>query len=276
MGFLPPMLAKSYDPLARPVPASVSVVVQPKLDGVRMLALVGRGGSIVRLFSRTGKSFDHLIAPMFGCSIAAAAAAGTLLDGELYVHGAGFQSIVSAVKNARSPLLPRLRYHLYDVVMAAPYAARAAVVAAVAAKCRERVSAVPSVAARGAAEVEALMTRWTKEGYEGVMLRDPAAHYESGKRSASLLKYKRFLDAEFEIVGHEEASGKDAGTVVFVCTTKSKSRFRVRPMGTRAERARMLRDAPSLVGKQLTVRYQGLTDGGVPRFPVGVGVRDYE
>jgi hypothetical protein len=30
------------------------------------------------------------------------------------------------------------------------------------------------------------------------------------------------------------------------------------------------------VGKQLTVRYQGLTNGGVPRFPIGVSVRDYE
>jgi hypothetical protein len=26
----------------------------------------------------------------------------------------------------------------------------------------------------------------------------------------------------------------------------------------------------------LTVRYQELTDDGLPRFPVGVGLRDYE
>ena len=30
------------------------------------------------------------------------------------------------------------------------------------------------------------------------------------------------------------------------------------------------------VGKMLTVRYQGMTNGDVPRFPVGVIVRDYE
>ena len=29
-------------------------------------------------------------------------------------------------------------------------------------------------------------------------------------------------------------------------------------------------------GKMLTVRYQNLTDEGLPRFPVGVAVRDYE
>jgi DNA ligase-1 len=38
----------------------------------------------------------------------------------------------------------------------------------------------------------------------------------------------------------------------------------------------MLRRAAELIGKRLTVRYQELTDGGVPRFPVGVAVRDYE
>ena len=42
------------------------------------------------------------------------------------------------------------------------------------------------------------------------------------------------------------------------------------------ERADMLRRAPELLGKKLTVRYQEMTDGGVPRFPVGVAVRDYE
>ena len=31
-----------------------------------------------------------------------------------------------------------------------------------------------------------------------------------------------------------------------------------------------------VVGKLLTVRYQGLTNGSVPRFPIGVSVRDYE
>jgi DNA ligase-1 len=30
------------------------------------------------------------------------------------------------------------------------------------------------------------------------------------------------------------------------------------------------------VGKMLTVRYQEMTDIGVPRFPVGIAFRDYE
>jgi hypothetical protein len=31
-----------------------------------------------------------------------------------------------------------------------------------------------------------------------------------------------------------------------------------------------------IVGKMLTVRYQNMTVAGVPRFPVGIAIRDYE
>ena len=138
---------------------------------------------------------------------------------------------------------------------------------------------------RAADAIEAVMDRAVAEGYEGIMIRDPGAPYAQGARSKALLKYKRFRDAEFEIVGFYEASGKDAGTVVFKCRTGSGGgeeggqggrEFAVRPQGTRAHRAAMLRDAPALVGRLLTVRFQELTDDSVPRFPVGVAVRDYE
>jgi DNA ligase-1 len=37
-----------------------------------------------------------------------------------------------------------------------------------------------------------------------------------------------------------------------------------------------LKNPKLVIGKQLTVRYQGLTNGDLPRFPIGVIVRDYE
>jgi DNA ligase-1 len=50
----------------------------------------------------------------------------------------------------------------------------------------------------------------------------------------------------------------------------------VRPRGTHEERAVLLNNAGSYVAKKLTVRYQELTDDGIPRFPVGISFRDYE
>ena len=45
-------------------------------------------------------------------------------------------------------------------------------------------------------------------------------------------------------------------------------------IGTDAEQ--FARHGAEYVGKKLTVRYQELTDDGIPRFPVGIAIRDYE
>ena len=38
----------------------------------------------------------------------------------------------------------------------------------------------------------------------------------------------------------------------------------------------MFKNGDKYMGKMLTVKYQNLTDLGVPRFPVGIAFRDYE
>jgi DNA ligase-1 len=44
---------------------------------------------------------------------------------------------------------------------------------------------------------------------EGVMIKDPKSHYE-GRRSYSLLKVKRFEDAECKVIGHNRGTGRCA------------------------------------------------------------------
>ena len=53
-------------------------------------------------------------------------------------------------------------------------------------------------------------------------------------------------------------------------------KFNARMMGTLEERKTIFTNKQRYIGKMLTVRYQQLTEDGVPRFPVGVAVRDYE
>ena len=45
---------------------------------------------------------------------------------------------------------------------------------------------------------------------EGVMIKDPKSRYE-GRRSHSLLKVKRFEDAEAVITGHKSGTGRCEG-----------------------------------------------------------------
>ena len=96
------------------------------------------------------------------------------------------------------------------------------------------------------------------------------------------MKFKVFIDSEYEIIGYEKEAYHDSlanrfiDLVVWRCQTEDGFEFNCRPKGTVEEKRKMLLNAKDQIGKMLTVRYQELTDDGVPRFPVGVGIRDYE
>ena len=87
---------------------------------------------------------------------------------------------------------------------------------------------------------------------------------------------KTFLDGEYRIVDYLEGTGNEAGCVIWGCETPDGQTFRVRPRGTQEDRKVLFQNGNDYIGKMLTVRYQELTDEGVPRFPVGIAIRDYE
>ena len=113
------------------------------------------------------------------------------------------------------------------------------------------------------------------QGYEGVIIRNLKGTYEKGFRSSNLIKLKVFNDAEFKITDVIEASGRDAGTAIFVCECEG-GYFNVKPQGTRELRKEYFDNQYKLIGKMVTVQYQGLSDEGIPRFPSAVTIRDYE
>ena len=81
---------------------------------------------------------------------------------------------------------------------------------------------------------------------------------------------------EFMIIGAIEGSGRDKGTVVWQCETEDGVVFNVRPAETREQRRVYWENHKKFIGSLLTVKFQEMTLKGVPRFPVGVGIRDYE
>ena len=100
------------------------------------------------------------------------------------------------------------------------------------------------------------------------MLRQPDSLYESG-RSATLLKVKRFQDAEAQVVAHEPGKGRHRGRLgSLICELAGGVRFAVGSGLTDAER-----ENPPAIGTVVTFRFQELSDRGVPRFPTFVRVR---
>jgi DNA ligase-1 len=105
-------------------------------------------------------------------------------------------------------------------------------------------------------------------GGEGLMLRQPGSRYVAG-RSDTLLKVKSFLDTEARVVGHQAGTGKHKGRLgALLVELADGTRFKVGTGLSDAERGE-----PPEVGDIVTVRYQELTDAGVPRFPSYIGVR---
>jgi DNA ligase-1 len=64
--------------------------------------------------------------------------------------------------------------------------------------------------------------------------------------------------------------------VIWVCKTQSGQEFTVRPEGTLETRKNYFKNKNNFFGKLLTVKFQNLTSLGIPRFPVGIVIRDYE
>ena len=124
-------------------------------------------------------------------------------------------------------------------------------------------------------DIHAAQARFVEEGYEGAMVRNLKGAYRIGKRSADLQKVKTFLDDEFEIVGFTQGTGGETGCVVWVCKTSSGDEFSVRPRGTREERQEYFR-TEMLTSQYAYGEIPRVTDDGIPRFPIGISIRDYE
>jgi DNA ligase-1 len=281
------MLAQNYEKHAKKI--KLPAVAQPKLDGVRCLAQMHKGKVI--LLSRNNKPFPEL--PGIRDAIKnIKLPEGIILDGELYSTELGkdqaenFQRVVGLVRKQK--LKPqdvddskKVKLNVFDLIDTADpgktFAKRYKEATSWVKKdSSKRLTMVPIYQVKSDNDIQKLLTKNLQDGYEGVMIRNVASPYE-GKRSYNLQKYKKFDDEEFKIVGYQEGQGNDAGTVIWTCEVpKTKKRFTVRPKGTRAERAKLLKDGKKYVGKKLTVKFQDYTSAGIPRFPVGLTIRDYE
>lgn len=114
-----------------------------------------------------------------------------------------------------------------------------------------------------------------EKGGEGLMLREPGSPYING-RSKTLLKVKRFHDADAIVRAHERGSGKNSNcTGALRCemldAVTGKPTGKMFKIGTGLTDAQ--RRSPPKIGSIVIYRYQELSNSGTPRFPSFVGER---
>tara|TARA_B100000029_G_scaffold387986_1_gene384042 strand:- start:14501 stop:15619 length:1119 start_codon:yes stop_codon:yes gene_type:complete len=274
-----PMLAHPFTKRKHNI--TYPAVVQRKFDGVRCLARINDDGTVT-LLSRKGKEFPHL-GHIRREVLSFNKNPNVVLDGELYSDTLTFQELVGLVRrvtlkegNDKQMLEVSLRvYDCIDLEEEQDFSKRHDTVADIT-NGAKYLSLVENVSVKDEKEIHAAQARFVEEGYEGAMVRNLTGAYAIGKRSADLQKVKTFLDGEYEIVGFTQGTGDETGCVIWVCKTNDGDQFSVRPRGTRESRQELFQNGNAYAGKMLTVRYQELTDEGIPRFPVGIAIRDYE
>lgn len=274
-GGIVPMLAHKFAEQAHKIKYPASA--QPKLDGIRCIAIVKDGECT--LWSRTRKpitSCPHIAQELESIF----ESRDIVLDGELYNHDlkSDFEKIVSMVRQEEPALGHEIvQYHIYDQFMDGTFAERYENLVNVF-EMNEPYSLhlVDTIAVETEERVMTAFEHFKNEGYEGVMVRNDHSKYVN-KRSYDLQKVKEFDDSEFEIIGITEGRGKLAGHAIFVCVDHKGDEFEAKMKGDTEKLKEYFENHSLWKGRKLTVQYQGLTGAKkVPRFPVGLRLREIE
>lgn len=248
------LLLKKYDP-------SVKVddwLMSEKLDGVRAYwdgeQLISRSG---RVFAAP-KWFTEGFPPY-------------ALDGELWTKRGDFENIVSIV-NTRTPHegWHQIIYNVFEVPGAdgglmqrlgklerylnlnhAPY-----------------LHIISQTVVRNVRHLQNRLDEIVASGGEGIVVRDPAATYSTG-RSNQALKVKTYEDDECIVTGYTSGQGKFTGmTGALECKWKGQ----VIKIGSGLKRNDRI--TPPFVGSEITFKYYGLTNNGKPKYPVFIRNRE--
>lgn len=206
-------------------------------------------------------------------------------DGEMYSHELKdrFEEIVSIVKQPKATVedlekcKANVQYHVYDAIFKddTSFGDRTAAVHELLLKLDSSyIKLVGTSIAHDQSYLDALYQTYMNSGYEGQMIRTPLSLYQY-KRTKDLLKRKDFHDAEFEIVGYKEGKGSRESCIVLRLGMAHGAEFDSVPVGGVEYLKRLWNRREELLGLRATVKYQNLSNDGIPRFNNTVKIRNH-
>lgn len=280
--YFEPMLAKQYNDYKDDI--AFPCFVSAKLDGLRMIA-TKKG-----LTTRNGKPFKscphihRILKPIFDKH------PNWVLDGEIYSQDVPFEKIVSLTRK-KNPTPEDLKeservcqFWIFDGVVDNKKASFKNRFYDIQNEFFDKLTNgtitdkhmsirfVENYKVFSDKEIRKYHTQFVANGFEGAMIRNPESSYEN-KRSKHLLKFKEFLDDEYIIIDVVEGVGNRrgmAGNLVF--KLKDGRSFGSGIKGGEELYKELLKNKHNYIGKKATVRYQNMTEDGMPRFPVCVHI----
>ena len=244
-----------------------------KLDGVRAY------WDGENLLSRQGKKLNA--PPSFTKNFPKFA-----LDGELYAKELKFEEIQATVmdKLPDEKAWSRLKFHVFDVPEASGGLLDRLEVLAKFLKNEpnDNLIIIKQIKMRDNAQFLKFTKDIVTKGGEGAVVREPNAPYER-KRSKNALKFKKFKDAECEVVSINKGSGKYANLAGSLTCRALGGKHGEEKAGEPKEGTIFKigsglsdeqRTNPPKIGSIITYKFQNLTSYGKPRFPIFLRVRE--
>jgi len=264
-------------------------LLEPKLDGVRVLTIIDSVAKTATMYSRNGKvleNFGHITSSieaninLFERSI--------VLDGE--VVSSSFQALMKQVHRKSNADAGDARLMAFDILPLSEFQNGKSVLGQ---KRRsnllrsmkatlDKVGSIDIIPQKeidldsyvGELEFKQYNLDAIEAGFEGIMIKDVDAVYES-KRSVSWLKQKPFIEVSLEVTDVEEGTGKNEGRLgALVCSGVDDGKAIVVNCGSGfsdSDRIEFWSSRDSLPGQIVEVRADAITqnqDGTYSlRFP---------
>lgn len=263
---------------------------QPKLDGVRSYTM--KQGQFSRKHNPV-VSAPHIFEILKGLFDYFP---DMVIDGELYAHkfSKDFDKIISLAKKTKptqedlEESAELLEYHVYDVFFPQEpnmlYKERLAYMSNFIdgiggnnSKTAGKIKIIKTIKVnpRNKVLLTKIHDRYVELGYEGQMLRVDESYQQ--KRTKNLLKDKRLIDKEFEIVRFLEGKGNRSGMCGKVEVRLYDGQLCRAGMSGGVELCKRLWiERDEHIGKMATIQFQGYTPKKSLRFPTFKAIRDYE
>jgi DNA ligase-1 len=252
-------------------------LLEPKLDGVRVVTIINAEAKTAVMYSRNGKvleNFGHITKSiednieLFERS--------WVLDGEMV--SSSFQALMKQVHRKENAQTEDARLMLFDILPLSEFQKGKSVLGQ-----RRRsnllrglkaqfdkigsIDTIPQIEVDlGSYVGELEFKQYNKDaieaGYEGIMIKDIDAPYEC-KRSASWLKMKPFIEVSLTVVAVEEGTGKNEGRLgAIICEGEDDGkqiRVNVGSGFTDDDRNEFWADKDAVVGQIVEVRADAAT-----------------
>lgn len=199
-----------------------------------------------------------------------------IFDGELYRHGWPLQRINSAigvVRKSPTPDTAEIEFHVFDTIDKTgtiPFHKRhMELLPLYTEPYFKLVIPVSYVLCHSKEHADGLFKAMLEAGFEGMMYR-VGSNFYAFKRSQWLLKRKKFLDAEFTVVSVYRGKETSLGSRLIntlggvMCKTKDGKEFGVGSGFDDSERALYWNNPSMIIGKQIKVAYECLSEDGIP------------